>query len=63
MFGRCTLTTTRPPVAQLRGVHLSEARRAERLGVERREQLADPRAELRLDDLFDVVDGIWSTSS
>ena len=57
------LDDDRPAVAQLRGVHLSEARRAERLLVERREQLADSRAELLLDDLFDVGRRNRSTSS
>ena len=47
----------RPSVAQFRGMHLTKAGGADGLGVERSKQLADPRVQLRLDDLFDGGDG------
>ena len=54
----------RPSVAQLGGMHLSQAGRAERLPLEHREQLAQATAELLLDDVLDVARrGIGSTSS
>jgi hypothetical protein len=37
------------------GVHLSEARRAQRLALEFLEQLAHPATQLALDDLFDLI--------
>ena len=45
------------PVAQRGVVDLPEARAAERLRIELREQLADARAELLLDDLLDLGEG------
>ncbi len=41
-------------VAKRGRMRLAEARRCERLVVERRKQLADAAAELLLDDVFDV---------
>ena len=56
-FGRCTFTITSRPSRRRGGVHLSQARRAERLGIERREQLAQPAAQLLLDRALHLLEG------